>query len=184
MIKSKFLCVMEKNATTEANEITVGEIRPLTNAELRIMEGTTFFLRSYAINGNFAGYLFHGANGPINPVQSLELVKGREVQEATALNPTMNSNKPFVYRGNLSNGKLIEWLNKIVRTLEGERSTKKQLADLKEDMELHQSTIKKSVEFISANVYPTHQDPIQDQDTQSSAPCKNEAHNHQGEHYS
>jgi hypothetical protein len=170
---------MEKNATTEANEITVGEIRPLTNAELRIMEGTAFFLRSYAINGNFAGYLFHGANGPISPIQSLELVKGGEPQEATALNASKPNKQPSVYGGDLSRKELIKWLHQVTSVLEGEETARQRLAALEEDVALCQSWIKKNDDFISENIHPKTLGPIQPQDTQGNYPCKSEVYNQQ-----
>ncbi|HHQ6599929.1 TPA: hypothetical protein ACSTLW_000714 [Serratia fonticola] len=181
MIKSKFVCVMEKNATTDANEITVGEIRSLTTAELRIAEGAAFFIRSYAINGNFAGYLFHGATGPINPDLSLELIKSEKKQNATVQNHTGESDKPFIYRGNLSKKELLKWLHKAVSALESEEATRLRLVALKDDIELVQSWVKNNDDFISSSVYPKHQDPIQNQDMLGNAPCKNEFHNRQNE---
>lgn len=164
-----------------AHEITLGEIRPLMADELKMPVNTTLLARGYADNGIYAGYLFYGSTGPITPNQLIELIRRGDLQETTALNASKSNRQPFIHSGDLSRKELIKWLHQVTSTLEGEETARQRLAALEEGVELCQSWIKKNDDFISANVYPTRQDPIQNQDMLGSVPCKNEAHNRQNE---
>lgn len=73
-------------------------------------------------------------------------------------------NTPFIYRGNLTDAELCEWLRSVERALEQKSSSTNFVEEL--SIQLENARIKEAErnEFISASVYPRGQAPIQSPD--------------------
>ncbi|WP_337263347.1 MULTISPECIES: hypothetical protein [unclassified Serratia (in: enterobacteria)] len=180
MNKNMFVCLKKAGCTNCGNCLTVTESMHIKNVTTVIYEGTEFFRRGYFKNGTHEGFVFYGVsrkNGPSSEMDEgavLALINANRPQEAAAPSAGKDIDKPFIHRGSLSDEKLIEWLHMVVYKLESMRSTKKRIADLKEDVELSQTTLKKSKEFIAGAIYPKAQDSTHHQHNLDAAPHSNE----------